>query len=920
MKKILLAFILLAGLFLTACNGKIEGEITVNIYNESNLVTKEIEFEKNSNLLKVLEKTKEIAIVFEEEEILSVNGIIAKDGYKWTVYLNDEIITDLENKVLKNSDVVNLKQEKIATITVNVYQKGQDDATFKVDLNNQSFLNDVLTSFAGLKFIQENNIIVSVLGINLTDDKYWEIKKNETIITDIESVTVVDGDVVKISALEKEYFNVIVYDINNVEFTKKLYINDTDSVIDLLKNDTDIKLIYNNGVIEKIKDITIDNDYKWVIYLNEVIVDTLDNISIKKDDVIEFKVEEIIVINVEVFNEIEMIYEKSLVLSNDLNLLNALINDKNLEFNYKDGVIKYVRSIFPKQNYKWEVLSDGLIIEDLENYTVTANEEIIIRLAYVPIIVNFEVSFGETEFRVGNIVSYQITILSGPNLGAKVTSTNSNVLQVDGLYLQALAKGEATIVIEIGDSKQYFDITVNYKRYEDMTDDEFLSLTPEEQDEVWEEHLQYQIELRHLEVLRIEEFANNLPNEAEEDLDLILGTSVKSVWVNWESNYPGIITSTGKVNKRTSDTVVTLVLTVWSSEESVTVSREIIVKGFNMAPLPENNLTFAYLPPYNFNGFKEDDIKKIDVINFAAGTISASHKLIITGQNVFFELLKLRERGIRVVVCVQGGSWFNTTVFEEMALDSVTRATFVQSVVDAIELYGFDGIDLDWEIPAPNHAPYFTLLVKDLRTAFDAVNPDLIISAAVPNSNLTSNFEYNKIGPYMDYLHLMNYDLGWKERTSHNSVLYSGSNNTYLDLSVDKTVREFASLGFPKEKMIVGSAFYGKIYRNVFTTGSGLGVSVTGADNQGKTINYHTIRDEYLKINPQYIRRDEIAHANYYYDNINGIFITYDSVNAMVEKTQYAMNNGLGGIMFWDYNQDQTGDLLQAIYQTYPTK
>ena len=130
-----------------------------------------------------------------------------------------------------------------------------------MDLNNQSFLNDVLTSFAGLKFIQENNIIVSVLGINLTDDKYWEIKKNETIITDIESVTVVDGDVVKISALEKEYFNVIVYDINNVEFTKKLYINDTDSVIDLLKNDTDIKLIYNNGVIEKIKDITIDNDY-----------------------------------------------------------------------------------------------------------------------------------------------------------------------------------------------------------------------------------------------------------------------------------------------------------------------------------------------------------------------------------------------------------------------------------------------------------------------------------------------------------------------------------------------------------------------------------------------------------------------------------------------------------------------------------
>jgi chitinase len=172
----------------------------------------------------------------------------------------------------------------------------------------------------------------------------------------------------------------------------------------------------------------------------------------------------------------------------------------------------------------------------------------------------------------------------------------------------------------------------------------------------------------------------------------------------------------------------------------------------------------------------------------------------------------------------------------------------------------------------------------------------------------------------MDYLHLMNYDLGWKERTSHNSVLYSGSNNTYLDLSVDKTVNVFKSLGFPKEKMVIGSAFYGKIYKNVFTSGNGLGVSVTGADNQAKTINYHDVYNNYLTVNPQYIRRDEIAHADYYYDNVNGIFITYESFNVLREKTQYVVDNELAGIMFWDYNQDQTGDLLQAIYQTYPTR
>ncbi|MFA6375540.1 MAG: glycosyl hydrolase family 18 protein, partial [Bacilli bacterium] len=479
------------------------------------------------------------------------------------------------------------------------------------------------------------------------------------------------------------------------------------------------------------------------------------------------------------------------------------------------------------------------------------------------------------------------------------------------------------LLIEIGDSKQSFELSVGFKRYEDMSDEEYMALSPEEQDQVWEEHLAYQAELRHLEVERIVEFANNLPTEVSEDIELILGTLVPSVWVSWESNFPGSISNTGKVMKKTYDTVVTLTLTVWSTEESVSVSREILVKGFDMEPLPTNNLTFAYLPPYNFQGFKEEDIKKVDVINFAAGSIGASHQLVITSTNVFFELLKLREQGLKIVVCVQGGSWFSdpyTTIFEDMAINPENRAAFVQSVVDAIEMYDFDGIDIDWEIPAPNNAQYFTALVRDLREAFDKINPELIVSAAVPNSNLSSNFEYDKIGQYMDYLHLMNYDLGWKERTSHNSVLYSGSNNTYLDLSVDKTVNVFKSLGFPKEKMVIGSAFYGKIYKNVFTSGNGLGVSVTGADNQAKTINYHDVYNNYLTVNPQYIRRDEIAHADYYYDNVNGIFITYESFNVLREKTQYVVDNELAGIMFWDYNQDQTGDLLQAIYQTYPTR
>lgn len=921
MKKILLTFILMLGLFLTACNGKITGEITVNIFNEeAKIKTVVVQTKEDEILFKSLEKAKELAFVYENDVIKSIRGIEAKEGFQWNVYLNNVLMTKDKIQLVKNKDVLDIKLEKIESITVNFLQKDKDTVVYNVPLNGEYLIKNVLTSFDELKFVISGENIISILDITLEQGKEWQLHKN-SILLDIVTAVVSDGDVINISSTEYDQFVVVIKNITGEPFNKTINFTHSNDVISLLSNDIDINLQTNNGTIESIKGITLEKNYLWKIYLNDVIVDSINNITVEKDDVITFIAEEIITISVEVFNGDSMIYEDEIDTKGVLNLLAILKNSSNLEFNYEDGAIVYVRSIFPKKNYKWEVLSDDIVIEDLENHQINGNEEISIRLVYVPIVVDFDVVFADIEFRTGNVINFQINIISGPSLGAKVTSSNPDVLTVNGLSLQANIKGQAIITIQIGDSEKVFEFFVKFKRYVDMSDEEFLALTPEEQDEVWEEHLEYEAEIRHLEVERIKAHAISLPSVATDDLDLILGTTVKGVWITWESNYPGIISPLGKVSKSTSDTTVTLKLTVWSSEESVTVNREIFVEGFVMEPLPANNLTFAYLPAYGWQGIREADIAKLDVINFQAGTIGANSKLVIGTQNIFFELLKLREKGVKIVICVYGGSWFGgNTDFEDMAIDPVTRAIFVQSVVEQIQFYDFDGIDLDWEIPSVVNARYFTALVRDLREAFDAINPNLIISAAVPNSNYPSNFEFGKIGAYMSHLHLMNYDMGWNNITSHNSVLYSGGNNTYADISVDKTVRTFSDLGFPKEKMVIGSAFYGKIFKNVVTAGNGLKVTVSGAENLGTTINYHNVYNDYLKVNPQYIRRDPIGHADYYYDNVKGIFISYESVNVMKEKTQYVIDNGLAGIMFWDYNHDQTGQLLQAIYQTYPVR
>ena len=99
--------------------------------------------------------------------------------------------------------------------------------------------------------------------------------------------------------------------------------------------------------------------------------------------------------------------------------------------------------------------------------------------------------------------------------------------------------------------------------------------------------------------------------------------------------------------------------------------------------------------------------------------------------------LKKQNPSLRVFLAV-GGWAMSGPPFSNMARAEATRAVFIESVMNTLETYGFDGIDLDWEYPTapdrggdPADTANYVTLVRELRQAFGS---DLKISVAIPAS------------------------------------------------------------------------------------------------------------------------------------------------------------------------------------------
>jgi chitinase len=321
------------------------------------------------------------------------------------------------------------------------------------------------------------------------------------------------------------------------------------------------------------------------------------------------------------------------------------------------------------------------------------------------------------------------------------------------------------------------------------------------------------------------------------------------------------------------------------------------------------------------------DPSKLTRINYAFSNIEAGRMVPGSPSDAqnFALLRSLRNTNPNLTILVSVGGWLGSTNFSDMALTRDSRTVFEDSVMQFLTRFDLDGLDIDWEypgMPGSGH-PFraedkqnFTSLVRELRERFDASarrGRRLYLTIAMGASDeVIANTEMQKVQRYVDTVNLMTYDYyepGSESITGNHSPLFADPADPQAASSAD-TVRAFQKAGVPAEKILLGVPFYGHEWGQVKDQNHGLfqvGKAVPGAYTPFSIIDTTLLASGFTRY------WDDAAKVPYLYNPQQHLFVSYEDPESLKLKCQYIRTQKLGGIMFWEYNGDSNGKLLQTL-------
>lgn len=314
----------------------------------------------------------------------------------------------------------------------------------------------------------------------------------------------------------------------------------------------------------------------------------------------------------------------------------------------------------------------------------------------------------------------------------------------------------------------------------------------------------------------------------------------------------------------------------------------------------KDRIVLAYVTSGNQAAIEPEAVTHI---NYAFGTVKRSFDGVRVQRPEYLREIAALKRGhkhLRVLLSI--GGW-GAGGFSEMADNDTLREMFVRDCRRIVKEFDLDGIDLDWEYPGsraagitagPRDVDNFTKLMAELRKALGKRKLLTFASSA-----WAGHVDFRAVMPYVDFVNLMCYDMGRPARNAHHSALYPSPRARW---SVAQSVEAHRKAGVPDRKMVVGVPFYGHA-----NTESGY----------PDYINWPEVAGAF----PGHIyARDSVAGVPYVADSAGRLLCVYDDPESLRLKCRYVLDNGLRGVMYWEYScDDAQGTLRRTVYEAFIT-
>jgi hypothetical protein len=299
--------------------------------------------------------------------------------------------------------------------------------------------------------------------------------------------------------------------------------------------------------------------------------------------------------------------------------------------------------------------------------------------------------------------------------------------------------------------------------------------------------------------------------------------------------------------------------------------------------------SIGYYTPYGSPGSPVSalDMGGLTHIVHWAALVQANGTLDLNYQQIAADgpglITKAHGAGVKVILGLVNPYWIGQSGNLPSAAANY-RAALVSNVMNVVNTYGYDGVDIDWEpLNVSTDGANFKALAADLKAQLGA-KP--LMTATI----VTDYAFWGSAHSSFDRINMMTYDMcgTWDSYSWYNSALYDQDGMVW---SVNLAATRYKNAGVPAYKLGIGIPFYGYQWSGV----SGPRQTMSGASMS--QINYQSLAS--MIGNPQW---DSLAKVPY--TTGSNSWISLDNAQSITEKVNYVKANGLGGWIIWNLSSD----------------